>query len=104
MGVENSALGRAGACPMDCRLPEIARHEVAAAAKRVGVPPEQASPLEGKVLCLEAGGYGHGKQIWRPREVRRRRRPILSVVIRETQRVRQGQGDGASIGAVSFRT
>ena len=71
---------------MDSRLLEIARHKVAAAAKRAGIALKQTFAKEGKALRRKAGGYAHAKQFRRLRKTVKRQRTILGVVIRDARR------------------
>ena len=94
--VDTTVQEKAIAHPVDSRLLEIARHKVAAAAKRAGIALKQTFAREGKHLRRKAGGYGHAKQFRRLRKTVKRQRTILGIVIRDARRglqaLLQGQG------------
>lgn len=104
--VDTTVQEKAIAHPADSRLPEIARHKVATAAKRAGIALKQTFVREGKQLRRKAGGYAHAKQFKRLRRTVKRQRTIRGVVIRDArrglQRLVQGQGSAPqSAAAVS---
>jgi len=94
--VDTTVQEKAIAHPVDSRLLEIARHKVAAAAKRAGIALKHSFVHEGKQLRRKAGGYAHAKQFRRLRRTVKRQRTILGVVMRDArrglQRLLQGQG------------
>ena len=71
---------------MDCRLLEIARRKVVAAAKHFDIALKQTFAAEGKTLQRQAGGYAHAKQFKRLRRVVKRQRTILGIFIRQVRR------------------
>jgi len=97
--VDSTVQEKAIAHPVDSRLLEIARHKVAAAAKRAGIALKQTFAREGKHLRRKAGGYGHAKQFKRLRKTVKRQRTILGVVIRDARRGLQAllQGQGSAL-------
>lgn len=84
--VDTTVQEKAIAHPVDSRLLEIARHKVAAAARRAGMALKQTFAREGKELRRKAGGYAHAKQFKRMRKAVKRQRTILGIVMREVQR------------------
>jgi len=84
--VDTTVQEKAIAHPVDSRLLEIARHKVVSAAKRAGIKFKQTYAGEGKTLRRRAGGYAHAKQFKRLKNVVRRQRTILGIVMREVQR------------------
>jgi transposase, IS5 family len=84
--VDTTVQEKAIAHPVDSRLLEIARHKVAAAAKRVGIVLRQSFAKEGKALRRKAGGYAHAKQFKRLRRTVKRQRTILGALMRDVQR------------------
>ncbi len=84
--VDTTVQEKAIAHPTDSRLLEIARHKVVAAAKRCGMSLKQTFAKEGKALRWKASGYAHAKQFRRLRQVLKRQRTILGIVMREVQR------------------
>jgi IS5 family transposase len=104
--VDTTVQEKAIAHPVDSRLLEIARHKVAAAAKRAGIALKQTFAREGKQLRRKAAGYGHAKQFKRLRQAVKRQRTILGRLMRDAQRgleaLQQGQGSAPqSANAVS---
>jgi transposase, IS5 family len=84
--VDTTVQEKAIAHPVDSRLLEIARHKVAAAAKRVGIVLRQSFAKEGKALRRKAAGYAHAKQFKRLRRAVKRQRTILGALMRDVQR------------------
>jgi transposase, IS5 family len=84
--VDTTVQEKAIAHPVDSRLLEIARHKVAAAAKRVGIVLKQTFAKEGKFLRRKAGGYAHAKQFKRLQRTVKRQRTILGSLMRDVQR------------------
>ncbi|MFG6417400.1 IS5/IS1182 family transposase, partial [Roseateles sp. DC23W] len=77
---------KAIAHPTDSRLLEVARAKIARLAKRAGLKLKMTHEREGQSLRRRAGGYAHAKQFKRLRQVVRRQRTILGVLLREVQR------------------
>jgi IS5 family transposase len=98
--VDTTVQEKAIAHPVDSRLLEIARHKVVAAAKRSGIALKQTFAKEGKTLRRKAGGYAHAKQFKRLRQVVKRQRTILGIVLREVQR-KIGQASEATVLALA---
>ncbi len=65
---------------------EVARTKIARLAKRAGLKLKMTHEREGQSLRRRAGGYAHAKQFKRLRQVVRRQRTILGVLLREVQR------------------
>ena len=84
--VDTTVQEKAIAHPTDSRLLEIARHKVAASAKRCGIALKQTFAKEGKELRRKAGGYAHAKQFRRLRRTVKRQRTILGALMRNAQR------------------
>jgi len=84
--VDSTVQEKAIAHPTDSRLLEVARAKIAQLAKRAGLQLKKTHEREGKTLRRRAGGYAHAKQFKRLRQVVRRQRTILGVLLREVQR------------------
>jgi len=84
--VDSTVQEKAVAHPTDSRLLEVARAKIAQLAKRAGLQLKKTHEREGKTLRRRAGGYAHAKQFKRLRQVVRRQRTILGVLLREVQR------------------
>ena len=84
--VDSTVQEKAIAHPTDSRLLEVARAKIAQLAKRAGLQLKKTHEREGQVLRRRAGGYAHAKQFKRLRQVVRRQRTILGVLLREVQR------------------
>lgn len=84
--VDSTVQEKAIAHPTDSRLLDIARRKVVMAAKRLGIKLKQTFDHEGAELRRRAGGYAHAKQFKRLREVLKRQRTELGIVIREIRR------------------
>lgn len=84
--VDTTVQEKAIAHPVDSRLLEIARHKLVKQAKRLGMALKQTYAKEGKTLRRRAGGYAHAKQFRRLKQVVKRQRTILGVLMREVQR------------------
>ena len=84
--VDTTVQEKAIAHPTDSRLLEIARHKVAASAKRCGIALKQTFAKQGKELRRKAGGYSHAKQWRRLRRTVKRQRTILGALMRSAQR------------------
>ena len=67
--VDTTVQEKAIAFPTDSRLLEIARYQVAKAAKFAGITLKQTFAREGKALRRRAGGYAHAKQFRRLKRV-----------------------------------
>ncbi len=86
MTVDTTVQEKAIAHPTDSRLLEVARAKIARLAKRAGLKLKMTHEREGQSLRRRAGGYAHAKQFKRLRQVVRRQRTILGVLLREVQR------------------
>lgn len=84
--VDTTVQEKAIAHPTDSRLLEVARAKIARLAKRAGLQLKMTHEREGQSLRRRAGGYAHAKQFKRLRQVVRRQRTILGVLLREVQR------------------
>jgi IS5 family transposase len=84
--VDTTVQEKAIAHPVDSRLLEIARHKLVNQAKRLGIALKQTYAKEGKTLRRRAGGYAHAKQFRRLKQVVKRQRTIVGVLMREVQR------------------
>ncbi len=84
--VDTTVQEKAVAHPTDSRLLEVARAKIARLAKRAGLQLKKTHEREGQTLRRRAGGYAHAKQFKRLRQVVRRQRTILGVLLREVQR------------------
>ena len=84
--VDTTVQEKAIAHPTDSRLLEVARAKIARLAKRAGLKLKMTHEREGQTLRRRAGGYAHAKQFKRLRQVVRRQRTILGVLLREVQR------------------
>lgn len=84
--VDSTVQEKAIAHPTDSRLLEMARAKIAQLAKRAGLKLKMTHEREGQTLRRRAGGYAHAKQFQRLRQVVRRQRTILGVLLREVQR------------------
>lgn len=84
--VDTTVQEKAIAHPTDSRLLEVARAKIARLAKRAGLKLKMTHEREGQSLRRRAGGYAHAKQFKRLRQVLRRQRTILGVLLREVQR------------------
>jgi IS5 family transposase len=84
--VDTTVQEKAIAHPTDSRLLEVARAKIARLAKRAGLKLKMTHEREGQSLRRRAGGYAHAKQFKRLRQVVRRQRTILGVLLREVQR------------------
>lgn len=84
--VDSTVQEKAIAYPTDSRLLEVARAKIARLSKRAGLQLKKTHEREGQVLRRRAGGYAHAKQFKRLRQVVRRQRTILGVLLREVQR------------------
>ncbi len=84
--VDTTVQEKAIAFPTDSRLLEIARYQVAKAAKFAGITLKQTFAHEGKALRRRAGGYAHAKQFRRLKRVLKRQRTVLGIVLREVGR------------------
>jgi IS5 family transposase len=84
--VDTTVQEKAIAHPTDSRLLEVARAKIACLAKRAGLKLKMTHEREGQSLRRRAGGYAHAKQFKRLRQVVRRQRTILGVLLREVQR------------------
>jgi len=84
--VDTTVQEKAIAFPTDSRLLEIARYQVAKAAKFAGITLKQTFAREGKALRRRAGGYAHAKQFRRLKRVLKRQRTVLGIVLREVGR------------------
>jgi len=84
--VDSTVQEKAIAHPTDSRLLEVARAKIAQLAKRAGLQLKKTHQREGQTLRRRAGGYAHAKQFKRLRQVVRRQRTILGVLLREVQR------------------
>ena len=94
--VDSTVQEKAVAHPVDSRLLEIARYQVAKAAKAAGIALKQTFAAEGKELRRKAGGYAHAKQFKRLRKVVKRQRTILGVVMRDVQRKLDAQAQAVA--------
>ena len=84
--VDTTVQEKAIAHPTDSRLLEVARAKIARLAKRAGLKLKMTHEREGQTLRRRAGGYARAKQFKRLRQVVRRQRTILGVLLREVQR------------------
>ena len=84
--VDTTVQEKAIAHPTDSRLLEVARAKIVRLAKRAGLKLKMTHEREGQSLRRRAGGYAHAKQFKRLRQVVRRQRTILGVLLREVQR------------------
>ncbi len=84
--VDTTVQEKAIAYPVDSRLLEIARYQVAQAARHAGILLKQTYAREGKTLRRKAGGYAHARQMKRLKRTLKRQRTILGIVMREVQR------------------
>ena len=84
--VDTTVQEKAVAHPTDSRLLEVARAKIARLAKRAGLQLKKTHEREGQTLRRRAGGYAHAKQFKRLRQVVRRQRTILGVLLREVHR------------------
>ena len=64
----------------------MAREKIARLAQRAGLKLKLTHEREGRTLRRRAGGYAHAKQFKRLRQVLRRQRTILGVLLREVRR------------------
>jgi IS5 family transposase len=76
-------------------LLEVARAKLVQLAKRAGLKPKMTYEREAQTLRRRAGGYAHAKQFKRLRQVVRRQRTILGVLLREVQRKMTGLAQAA---------
>jgi len=76
---------KAIAFPTDSRLLEIARHEVATAAKSASIVQKQTFAREGKTHRRRGGGCAHARQYKRLRRVLERQRTVPGIVLRGAQ-------------------
>lgn len=84
--VDTTVQEKAIAHPTDSRLLEIARGQLAEAAKKLGLAPKQTFAREGQTLRQRAGGYARARQFKRLKKVLRRQRTILGALMRDVQR------------------
>lgn len=84
--VDSTVQEKAIAHPTDSRLLEVAREKIARLAQRAGLKLKKTHEREGRTLRRRAGGYAHAKQFKRLRQVLRRQRTILGVLLREVRR------------------
>lgn len=84
--VDSTVQEKAIAHPTDSRLLEVAREKIARLAQRAGLKLKMTHEREGRTLRRRAGGYAHAKQFKRLRQVLRRQRTILGVLLREVRR------------------
>lgn len=84
--VDTTVQEKAIAHPVDSRLLEVARSQLVAAAKAVGIIFKQSYAKECAALRHKAGGYAHARQFRRLRRIVKRQRTILGVLLRESQR------------------
>jgi len=93
--VDSTVQEKAIAHPTDSRLLEVARAKIAQLAKRAGLKLKMTHEREGQTLRRRAGGYAHAKQFKRLRQVVRRQRTILGVLLRDVQRKMVGLAQAA---------
>lgn len=84
--VDSTVQEKAIAHPTDSRLLEVVREKIARLAQRAGLKLKMTHEREGRTLRRRAGGYAHAKQFKRLRQVLRRQRTILGVLLREVRR------------------
>jgi len=84
--VDSTVQEKAIAHPTDSRLLEVAREKIVRLAQRAGLKLKMTHEREGRTLRRRAGGYAHAKQFKRLRQVLRRQRTILGVLLREVRR------------------
>lgn len=77
--------------PTESRLQEIARHKVAAAAKRLGLQLKQRLEHEGEKQRHRSWRYAHAKQFMRLKKLLEFQRASLDIVIREERQKLDGQ-------------
>jgi IS5 family transposase len=94
--VDTTVQEKAIAHPTDSRLLEIARHQVASAAKRCGIALKQTFAKQGRELRRKAGGYAYAKQFKRLRRTVKRQRTILGALMRDAQRGLQAISQGVA--------
>jgi IS5 family transposase len=88
--VDTTVQENAIAYPIDSRLFDVARAKNVRLAKRAGIKLKRTSDCEATALRRRAGGYACVRQFKRLKEVLRRQRTILGILLREVQRKMSG--------------
>ncbi len=83
--VDSTVQSKAVAHPTDSRLLEVARRQIADAAKAHGICLKQSYAKEGRELARKAGRYAHAKQYRRMHKAIKRQRTILGRLARDIE-------------------